>query len=81
MLLCADGTYYTGVTTDIKRRVAEHNGEKGVSKGAKYTKARRPVRLVYEEVVEGRSAAQSREATLRRLTRLEKQGLAKNTKS
>jgi putative endonuclease len=48
MLRCADSTLYTGVTTDVSRRVAEHNsGIKG--KGAKYTAARQPVTLVYEE--------------------------------
>ena len=46
VLLCADGTYYTGVTTDTKRRLHEHNKTR---KGAKYTRARRPVRMVYIE--------------------------------
>ncbi len=75
MLRCADGTLYTGVTTDVERRVKEHNGEGGKAKGAKYTKARRPVELVYKEEVEGRGTAQQREATLRRLSRTEKQAL------
>ncbi len=77
MLECADGTYYTGVTTDLERRVAEHNGEASGAKGAKYTKARRPVRLIYSEIVKDRSAAQIEEAALRRLTRHEKEKLAK----
>ena len=76
MLLCNDGTLYTGVTTDLVRRVAEHNGQYA-GKGAKYTKARRPVKLVYQEDADDRSAAQSREAALRRLSRAEKHQLIK----
>jgi putative endonuclease len=63
LVRCADDTFYTGVTTDVVRRMAEHNGENGGIKGAKYTKARRPVCLVYKEEVECRSEAQRREAT------------------
>ncbi len=80
MLQCADGTYYTGVTTDIARRLGEHNGEGVGHRGAKYTKARRPVVLVYEEVASDRSEAQQREAALRRLSRVEKEGLANKIK-
>lgn len=76
MVVCSDGTFYTGVTTDLNRRINEHNGEGGALRGAKYTKARSPVRLVYQEEVENRSTAQSREATLRRTSRQEKQKLA-----
>jgi putative endonuclease len=76
MVTCADGTLYTGVTTDVERRVCEHNGTGGMRKGAKYTKARRPVVLAYQESVEGRSAAQRREATLRCLTHQQKLLLA-----
>ncbi len=68
---CADGTLYTGVTTDVVRRVFEHNsGVKG--KGAKYTAARQPVTLVYQEPCVDRSTAQVREAALRRMSRLQK---------
>ena len=58
LLHCADNTLYTGITTDLKRRVEEHNSS---SKGAKYTKARRPVVLVYSEVYVNRSEASKRE--------------------
>lgn len=75
MLKCSDGTLYTGVTTDITRRVKEHNGEGVKGKGAKYTKARRPVKVVYQETAIDRSSAQIREAALRSLTRLEKKKL------
>lgn len=75
MLKCSDGTLYTGVTTDIARRVKEHNGEGGKGKGAKYTKARRPVSLVYQEAVADRSHAQIREHALRHTARTEKMKL------
>lgn len=75
ILRCADDTLYTGVTTDVSRRVREHNGE-SPGKGAKYTKARRPVELHYQEIVTDRSQAQIREAQLRRLSRTKKQKLA-----
>lgn len=77
MLRCSDDTLYTGVTTDPARRLAEHNGEGASGKGAKYTKARRPVALVYQEEVSDRSSAQSREAALRHLSRSDKLRLAK----
>ena len=72
MLRCNDKSLYTGVTTDIERRVAEHNGEGAAGKGAKYTKARRPVRLVYHESLANRSEAQIREAQLKKLSKEEK---------
>jgi putative endonuclease len=77
MLRCVDGTLYTGVTTDLERRIKEHNGEGVAGKGAKYTKARQPVHLAYSEPVADRSAAQMREHALRQLTRAEKEKLAK----
>mgnify|MGYP000922418698 FL=1 len=73
LLECADGTFYTGVTTDMARRLTEHN--EGV-RGAKYTKARRPVTVVYQEAASSRSEAQKREYVLRHLSRVEKQRLA-----
>ena len=73
LLKCADGTFYTGVTTDMARRLVEHN--EGV-KGAKYTKARRPVTVAYQETAASRSEAQKREYVLRHLSRVEKQRLA-----
>lgn len=72
IVCCSDDTLYTGVTTDVARRVAEHNGAGGPTKGAKYTKARRPVTLVYSEVAVDRGAAQRREAALRQLSRAHK---------
>ncbi len=68
MLRCADDTLYTGITTDVTRRLAEHNG--GVkSKGAKYTAARKPVALVYKKRCKDRSRAAINEAALKALSR------------
>lgn len=78
ILKCADGTLYTGVTIDVVRRVTEHNGEGGAGKGAKYTKARRPVRVVYHELYPDRSSAGIREAAIKKLSRPEKQALIDN---
>jgi putative endonuclease len=77
MLRCSDGTFYTGVTTDIERRVREHNGLDGLKKGAKYTKARRPVNLYYLESAKDRSNAQIREFKIRKLPRKDKEKLHK----
>lgn len=69
ILKCADNTLYTGVTTDMERRLKEHNHEKT---GAKYTRARRPVSLVYQETYLTRSEATRREAELKKLSKVEK---------
>ena len=69
MVQCADGTYYTGITTDLSRRVTEHNES---AKGARYTSTRRPVVLVYQEEAADRSAASKAESKLKRLTRAQK---------
>jgi putative endonuclease len=73
MLRCADGTLYTGITTDIARRVVEHNGEGGL--GARYTRSRRPVQLVYVEAAADRAEAARREAAIKRLDRVHKLAL------
>lgn len=65
---CADGSLYTGWTTDVEKRVTAHNA----GAGAKYTKARRPVELVYYEKLETKNDALKREAAIKKLTRLEK---------
>ncbi|WP_255192661.1 GIY-YIG nuclease family protein [Natronobeatus ordinarius] len=71
VLECADGTLYTGYTTDLTRRVAEHDA----GDGAKYTRGRTPVELVYHERYETRSEAMSREYEIKSLTRAEKERL------
>ncbi len=78
ILQCADGTLYAGVTVDLTRRIREHNGESGPQKGAKYTKARRPVRLAYYEECPNRSSAQIREAAIKKLSRVDKRILVDN---
>ena len=77
ILKCNDQTLYTGVTTDLHRRVEEHNSGK---QGARYTAARRPVRLVYHEEADSRSVAQQREHQIKCLSRKEKQQLISNYK-
>ena len=62
---CRNDALYTGVTTDLARRVAEHNA----GKGARYTRANRPVKLVYSERAESRAQALRRELAIKRLTR------------
>lgn len=71
ILQCADGTFYTGYTDDPQRRLAVHNS----GKGAKYTRSRLPVTLVYQEKLESKSAALRREAEIKKLTRAEKKTL------
>jgi putative endonuclease len=73
MLRCADGSLYTGITTDPVRRVAEHNGDGPL--GARYTRARRPVQLVYVEAAANRAEASRREAAIKRLDRAKKLAL------
>jgi len=70
ILECADETLYTGITTDLKRRVAEHNGEGKL--GAKYTSGRRPVRLVYSKKFKNRAMATREEARVKKIKREEK---------
>lgn len=71
VLECADGSFYTGYTTDVERRVAEHNA----GEGAKYTRGRTPVELVHTEGFESRSAAMKREHEIKTLSRGEKERL------
>lgn len=73
LLLCADNTFYTGVTNDLEKRLLAHNTN---ATGAKYTKSRRPVSLVYHKRVLNRSRAQQEEYRIRHLSRREKQDLA-----
>lgn len=70
-LRCRDGSLYAGATNDLAARLARHSA----GRGARYTRARRPVVLVYAEAARGRSAALRREAALKRLSRAEKLAL------
>lgn len=71
-LRCNDNSLYTGITTDIRRRLYQHNNTK---QGAKYTRARRPVKLVYSETAVDKSTASKREYQLRILTKKQKEKL------
>ena len=68
ILRCSDDTLYCGYTTDLQKRLKKHN----CGEGAKYTKSRRPVQLVYSEVLESKSLAMKRECEIKKLTRGEK---------
>ncbi|APB32083.1 MULTISPECIES: GIY-YIG nuclease family protein [Vagococcus] len=71
VLLCADNTFYAGYTTNLERRLAEHNS----GKGAKYTrlKKRRPAKMIHHEVFETKSEAMQKEYAFKQLTRLKKE--------
>ena len=71
ILRCGDSTLYTGITDDIPRRLAAHRS----GKGAKYTRGRGPLELVYQEEVPDKSAALRREIAIKRLTRTKKEKL------
>ncbi|HHX59921.1 MAG TPA: GIY-YIG nuclease family protein [Epulopiscium sp.] len=71
ILECSDGTYYTGYTNDIKKRITAHNE----GKGAKYTRGRSPVALKHVETYETKSEAMKREYSIKKLSRIEKQRL------
>ncbi len=74
ILECSDKTLYTGIATDVQRRLDEHNSS---DKGAKYTKVRRPLRLLYSEESENRSSASKREYEIKKLSREKKLELIK----
>ena len=71
ILRCSDNSFYTGITTDIDRRIRTHN----LGKGAAYTRSRRPVKLIYRERKNSVGAALSREIAIKRLTRIQKENL------
>ena len=73
ILRCADNSLYTGVTTDMEKRLRQHNGQE--KNGAKYTRARRPVTLALKETCPDRASAQRREAEIKRLSKADKEHL------
>ncbi len=77
ILRCADETLYTGITNDLKRRLHQHNHAQA---GARYTKTRRPVVLIYSEKKRTRSAALRREYAIKSLTRAQKLALIASRK-
>lgn len=70
---CADGSLYTGIATDVSRRVDEHNTSAPLA--AAYTRSRRPVALVYQEAADTRSSAAKREYQIKQMSRQEKETL------
>ncbi len=74
ILKCSDGSLYTGITTDLKRRIYEHNQ----GKGAKYTRSRLPVEILYFESFPDRSSASKEEARIKKLQRKRKLALIEN---
>lgn len=76
ILKCSDNTLYTWITTNLKKRLKQHNWE--IVGGAKYTLARKPVELVYSENSENRSEASKREYQIKKLTRIKKLELIKS---
>ena len=75
MVECSDGSLYTGITTDVERRILEHNYS---FKSAKYTRSRRPVKLVYSKLVGNRSDASKEEHRIKKLSRAKKLNIIKN---
>lgn len=73
ILRCSDKTYYTGYTNNLEKRIKQHND----GKGAKYTKGKRPVKLIYTEEFYDKSVAMKREYQIKQLTRKEKEKLFK----
>ncbi|MCF0158357.1 GIY-YIG nuclease family protein [Veillonella caviae] len=78
ILRCADESLYCGWTTDLVKRLAAHNGD--IPGGAKYTRGRRPVELVYYESFQQKQDAQSREYAIKRLTKTKKIALINHSK-
>ena len=77
IVACDDGTLYTGIATDVARRLSEHNGDK--ANGARYTSARRPVRLVYQTAFANRADASKEEYRIKQLSRADKDRLIATT--
>lgn len=72
MLLCEDGSYYTGWTNHLEKRFSAHKS----GTGAKYTRAHKPVRIAYYETFESQSEAMKREAEIKKMTHSDKKALA-----
>jgi len=76
VLLCADFSFYCGITTNIERRLKQHNGK--IKGGAKYTRSKRPCKLLYKESVENRSIATKKEIEFKKLSRKRKEEFLTN---
>lgn len=78
IIRCSDASLYTGVTTDVERRFAEH--KEGGRKGSKYARAKIPIKVVHVEICTSRSEAQKREYVIKQMTRAAKEELIKGAK-
>ena len=76
ILKCKDNTYYTGYTNNLEKRLKAHNE----GKGAKYTRARKPVELIYYEEYKDKPSAMRREWEIKQLSRQEKEGMIRESK-
>ena len=76
VLLCSDNSFYCGITKDIERRLKQHNGK--IKGGAKYTRSKRPCKLLYKESVENRSIATKKEIEFKKLSRKRKEEFLTN---
>lgn len=76
VLRCSDNSLYTGITRDLNRRLDEHNNNDRLASA--YTRVRRPVKLVYQELHANRSSASKREAEIKKLTKIEKERIIKD---
>jgi len=74
ILKCKDGTYYTGITNDLSRRIKQHND----GSASRYTRSRLPAKLVYQEPCKGRSQALRKEYAMKQLSRKEKKEYIKS---
>jgi putative endonuclease len=75
MIRCSDGSLYTGITTDIERRLREHNG--GGGRASRYVRARLPAELVYSEKLPDRGSAAAREAAVKKMSKQDKLALVR----
>jgi len=78
ILECADKSFYTGITKDLNRRLEEHNS---TDAGARYTRGRRPVKMIYEAIFADRSSACVEEARIKKMSKFEKKCLIKNKRT
>jgi len=76
LLVCADGSFYAGVTNHLARRLRQHNGE--LAGGARYTRVRRPVAVVWQQSAASRGQAQQLEVRVKKLSRADKRALIKS---
>ena len=79
MIRCGDGSLYTGITTDMERRLREHSGAAGSKRGAKSLRGKRPLALVYQTQLQNRSEAQQMEYIVKQLSKIEKESLVNRT--